>query len=297
VQSRPLSNPSPNNILVVATINHGNHRTVEQHASLNSLSEKDVARLRNELNRCVRTAGQIQLALIQRDHLIPVAERHVISSDFSKLRFFACQSMIAIVVHGMGRTPLSMLLLAIRLRRHGFQTILFGYSATFESFERCASRLAGVLGTRAKADYIVIGHSLGSVLLRAACSRVVIAPRASFFLAPPTTACRAARFFARRLWYRILMGQMGQRLADTLFMEALPAPAGVTRIYAGTAGPVGRLSPFGSEANDGILTVQESALPGVPMILVPKLHTFIMNSRAIAQDIVEVCAQIRQPAC
>lgn len=43
--------------------------------------------------------------------------------------------MDLILVHGMGRTPLSMLRLRRRLRRAGHHPILFGYSPTFETLQ------------------------------------------------------------------------------------------------------------------------------------------------------------------
>ncbi len=83
---------------------------------------------------------------------------------------------------------------------------------------------------------------------------------------------------------------MGQLLANSDFMAALPVPGCRTRIYAGTAGPVGKWSPFGSEPNDGILSVKETAIAGISLTTVRKLHTFIMNATAIADDIAEVSA-------
>ena len=85
---------------------------------------------------------------------------------------------------------------------------------------------------------------------------------------------------------------MAQLLADQRFMESIP-PTGVpTKIYAGTAGPRGRYSPFGEELNDSVLTVKEMHLPNVPMQTVPVLHTFIMNSRVVTQDIVEIAKRV-----
>ena len=78
---------------------------------------------------------------------------------------------------------------------------------------------------------------------------------------------------------------MGQRLASPDFMEALPVPLVPTRIYAGTGGPRGRLALFGDAPNDGVLGLEETRLPGIPLRTVPSLHTFIMNSREVAGDI------------
>ncbi len=52
---------------------------------------------------------------------------------------------------------------------------------------------------------------------------------------------------------------MGQLLADEPFMLQLPMPPVSTRIYAGVGGPRASWLPFGTEANDGILSVSEAA--------------------------------------
>jgi hypothetical protein len=183
-----------------------------------------------------------------------------------------------------------MALLAARLRAANIQPSLFAYVAAFESFAACADRLrrfiAGRVSDADDGEYILIGHSLGTVLIRAVLPQLRIAPRACFFLAPPTRACRAAHTFAPRRWFKLLTGEMGQLLASESFMNALPTPQVPTRIYAGTAGPRGRLAPFGNEPNDGVLAVSETQLASVPSRTVPAVHTFIMNSRAVVEDIV-----------
>jgi hypothetical protein len=195
----------------------------------------------------------------------------------------------AIVIHGMGRTPLAMSVLAARLRAAGIRPHLFGYSVTFERWNACLQRLERfiVKHTRDR-DFIMVGHSLGSILTRAVLPSLVHQPRACFFLAPPTQVSRAARNFAHRPLPRLLMGDIGQVLARGEFMESLPVPSVPTKIYAGTGGPRGRYSPFGTEPNDGVLMVRETLLPGVPVQTVPLIHTFVMNSRTVARDIVRL---------
>lgn len=196
--------------------------------------------------------------------------------------------MDIILVHGMGRTPLSMLVLRHRLRAAGLSPKLFGYAATFESFEHCLGRLiAHVRKTTAGRPYALVGHSLGAVLIRAALPQLdENPPAACFFLAPPAEAPQAAQYFAGSPLYKRLMGEMGQLLADKEFMASLPVPEVPTRVYAGTGGFKGKLSPFGGEPNDGILALKETQGPlPVPPIPVPATHTFIMNSREVADDI------------
>jgi hypothetical protein len=203
--------------------------------------------------------------------------------------------MKAILVHGMGRTPASQLVLAARLRRRGFGVHLFGYS-TFRPFaatvERLAARVRKVAG--AGEPFVLVGHSLGCVLIRAALPGLApLRPLACFFLAPPSRPTRAARRFAGNPLYRLLAREPGQLLADADFMAALPLPPVPVRVYAGTAGFRGRFSPFAGEANDGILAVSETTLPpDHAVVLVPAVHTFIMNARLVADDIAATAAAL-----
>ena len=195
----------------------------------------------------------------------------------------------AILIHGMGRTPAAMSILAVRLRASNIRPHLFGYSVTFERWDECIQRLENFIGKRVKTnDYIIVGHSLGTVLTRATLPRLIHKPTACFFLAPPTQVCKAARNFAHRRLIQLFIGEIGQVLTNKQFMESLPLPNVPTKIYAGIAGPRGRYSPFREEPNDGLLTVKETRLPSVPMQTVPALHTFIMNSKVVTQDIVRI---------
>jgi len=205
--------------------------------------------------------------------------------------------MKAIVVHGLGRTPLSQLFLARRLRARGFHVELFGYSATFESFSSCVDRLVRWVHVMAGDEpFILVGHSLGSVLIRSALPRMApLSPQACFFLAPPSRVTRAARFFGQSRLFRVLAGEMGRLLADDAFMESLPVPTVPVRVYAGTGGFTGRWSPFGPEANDGVLSVSETTLgPDQPVVSIPAVHTFIMNARLVADDIAETVASLHR---
>ena len=189
----------------------------------------------------------------------------------------------------MGRTPMAMSILAARLQTANIRPHLFGYSVTFERWDECIQRLEKFIVRHTRSNnYIVIGHSLGTVLTRAALPKLTHKPMACFFLAPPTQVSKAARNFAHRRLIRLFMGDIGKVLADKQFMKSLPLPGMPTKIYAGIAGPRGRYSPFGEEPNDGLLTVKETLLPNVPLQTVPSLHTFIMNSKIVTRDIVRI---------
>jgi hypothetical protein len=202
--------------------------------------------------------------------------------------------MRAILVHGMGRSPLSQLMLAKRLRASGIHVQLFGYS-TFVPFKTSLNRLVKRVSGLGVDEPFMVGHSLGCVLIRAALPRLAgRQPAGCFLIAPPNNVPRAARFFASNPLYRFFTRDSGQLLSDETFMAALPVPEGTVRVYAGTAGYRGKLSPFREEPNDGILAVSETTLTAAHApLLVPALHTFIMNSEAVANDIASTVATLR----
>jgi hypothetical protein len=199
----------------------------------------------------------------------------------------------AILVHGMGRTPLSMCLLALRLKRIDIKCRFFAYSATFESWHNCLNRFKKTIEKYgASGDFIIIGHSLGTVITRAALPDLKLKPRACFFLAPPTQAFVAARKFAPQLWYKLCTGEMGQLLADPIFMDNLPVPNMLTKIYSGSAGPQHKWFFLDTTPNDGILKVTETLIPLIPQQTVSASHTFIMNNSLVTQNIIKTLKAI-----
>ncbi len=190
----------------------------------------------------------------------------------------------ALLVHGMGRTPLSMLMLAARLRQRGLSCETFGYFAGCGSFEEIAQRLAGRLAQQPH-GYVAVGHSLGGLLLRQAVSRLpegAAKPAHLFLLGTPNQSSHLARRLQASPLYRMLTGDSGQLLADPGRLGAIGGLDLPITVVAGTAGPRHARSPFGAEANDGIVALSETRLPGAALHPLPLLHTFLMNSARVA---------------
>lgn len=198
--------------------------------------------------------------------------------------------MKVVLIHGMARSPLAMALLGWRLRRGGHKPRWFGYVPALESFTACTQRLVSQIESQCKDNpYALVGHSLGTVLIRNALPALQKhPPTACFFLAPPSVACQAAKFFANNPLYRLLMGEMGQLLGNVALMNRLPVPLPDTWIFAGTRGLPYAFSPFGTAPNDGILTVAETQVAGIPQLSIPATHTFIMNHPIVAAKILEI---------
>src|SRR5664279_2312967 len=135
--------------------------------------------------------------------------------------------MRALLVHGMGRTPVSMMTLASALRRAGMDTSQFGYSAAFESVEHIIGRLRLRLEREVDGEYVVIGHSLGGLLLRATLAGLapgVPRPRRVVMIGTPNQSPRLARRFLGAFWFRAINGDAGRMLASPERMAAIPMP-------------------------------------------------------------------------
>lgn len=171
----------------------------------------------------------------------------------------------------------------------------FGYVAAFQDFSSIRARLAAkILALAGQDDYVLIGHSLGGVLLRAAVASLpedIRLPRRIFLLGSPVKPSRLARKLRDKTIYRTFTGDCGQLLSsETRMAEIGPAPVPTTSI-AGIAGLTGKYSLFEEELNDGIVSVSETNAEWITEeIYVPILHTFLPWSQRVAKIILDRAA-------
>jgi hypothetical protein len=203
---------------------------------------------------------------------------------------------VVLLVHGMGRTPLSMLGLAARLRRAGAVPVHVGYVSAVESFDRIVARVAARV--TASRPLLAVGHSLGGLLLRAALGQVPpqARPRRLVCAGTPHRAPRWARVLRSQPVYRLLTGDSGQLLADPVRMAAIPAPPVPTVCIAGDAGPRWRWTPLGDLPNDLVVAVDEVVVDGVPLEVLPVRHTLMMHRRDVAAVVLRELEAARQVA-
>ena len=204
--------------------------------------------------------------------------------------------MIILFVHGLGRTPLSGWRLLHRLRGAGLKTCTFGYTAFSENFDAIVARLRtefSLLDT--SEDYIVVAHSLGGVLVRAALNSLspgVTLPRHVYFLGSPVLASRIATRLKDNFLFRMLTRDCGQLLASADRMKAIGALHLPTTGIVGVRGICGRYSFFGDEANDGMVSVSEVMAPWLTKyVQVPIFHTLLPSSRRVANIILQDLAR------
>ncbi len=204
--------------------------------------------------------------------------------------------MIILFVHGMGRTPLSGWRVLHRLRSAGLKTTTFGYSVAFKNFDAIAARLRTRISLLAATDdYIVIGHSLGGVLLRAALNSLPPAsalPRHVYLLGSPILASRIAARLQNNKLFRIFTGDCGQLLGSVDRMNAVGPPAVPVTGIVGTRGISNRFGIFGDEVNDGLVSVSEVSAPWLThCVQVPVFHTLLPSSARVANIILQDMAR------
>ena len=183
-----------------------------------------------------------------------------------------------VLLHGQGRTRLSMVFLGKRLRSAGYQTLNFPYNQTICSLDEISGQLVEFIGQKVKtSDYHLIGHSLGNVIIRNAFRKDYPAGLGKIvMLAPPNQPAHLAKRLKKNLIYRVFTGDSGQKLSEEKFYRDLPVP---TVPFGVIAGDKGQSLTF-SEPNDGLVSVESTKLDGMAdWILLHHGHTFIMNCK------------------
>lgn len=192
-----------------------------------------------------------------------------------------------ILVHGMGRTAASMLLMGRRLKDAGFPNLLFNYFVSMESLDDIADRLEWTVRRKIRRPFALVGHSLGGVLARMKSEALLDAGlKKLVMLGPPNTSPVLAQALKDNPVFKLVAGDAGQKLATPSFHANLPIPEVPTLIFAGSSGPRSVWLPHKGEPNDGVVSVEETRLGGAIHRTVPGIHTLLMNDRGVTEEII-----------
>ncbi|HEX5963145.1 MAG TPA: alpha/beta fold hydrolase [Gemmatimonadales bacterium] len=202
-----------------------------------------------------------------------------------------------LLVHGMGRTPLSLHRLSRDLNRCGFDPCSTGYLASLEPFRLIVRRIRNRLADlgASSTPYAVVSHSLGGLLVRAALARIPVSglPAHLIMLGTPHRPPRLAQRYHRQLAYRLVNGETGQLLAQPTFFDELPPLSIPYTIIAGTKGWTASRGPFAGEPNDGIVALSETLVCSTDQpVVLPVRHTFMMNDRRVREVIRTVLERV-----
>jgi len=195
------------------------------------------------------------------------------------------QDQTIVLLHGMGRGRASLWVLETRLKTAGFRTVNFPYVTHARPLDQLSADLIKFITENVKTpSYSIVAHSLGNVIVRN-CFHREMPPglKRIVMLAPPNRPAELARALKDNPVYRWFTGESGQQLASDDFYRKLPVPTVDFGIIAGDRGESVALK----EPNDGVITVESTKLDGMKAwVLVHQAHTFIMNSRQVAQLVV-----------
>lgn len=210
--------------------------------------------------------------------------------------------MQILLVHGLGRTPISMTPLIRPLKKAGHAPELFGYAAFAEPYDRIAERLHRRLADFARqGDYGVVAHSLGGLLTRSALSPGGFPiPKQVIMLGTPNQSPRMARIAWKWLpLFQWFAGSCGRNMAHEDWYATLPTPHFPLTTIAGTKGWQGGWSPFGEAVNDGLVALEEVVLDnsaswtGNQPIQVASFHTFMMSHPEVQKAVVAILNRAR----
>jgi pimeloyl-ACP methyl ester carboxylesterase len=176
---------------------------------------------------------------------------------------------LVVLVHGMGRTKLSMAMLAGSVRRAGYDVLNFGYPSLTMTVagagSRLADRLEGALRAGPAPRIHFVGHSLGNIVIR-----WVLAHRPPqrtgriVMLAPPNQGSDLADRVAGRLaWLMKPLPELTTREGSTA--RTLPLPGGLE---------VGVVAA----RRDSRVTIARTHLEGqTDHVIVPGGHMFVVT--------------------
>jgi len=195
-----------------------------------------------------------------------------------------------VTLHGLGRTRLSMALLASRLEDAGYAVHNLGYPSRSAPIEALVAVVGeGFAACRREGHRPVhfVTHSLGGILVRTWLQRGLPADLGRVvMLAPPNRGSAVAERARDAPWFRWFTGPAGQALGtgdDALPRRLAPLPVEIG-VIAGTAVyPV--FSAWIPGPDDGLVAVDSTRLEGMrDFLVVPRGHTFIMNSHDVARQ-------------
>lgn len=197
-----------------------------------------------------------------------------------------------VLLHGLGRTELSMALLGTRIEDGGYHVVNVGYPSKEETLEELTERLHReilVCCPARRRDVHFVTHSMGGIIVRNYLAKHSPDHRGRVvMLSPPNQGSEVADAFQDSPLMRTIMGETGLALGtDT---TDIPRSLGPADFELGIL--TGRLSldPIGSwlipGPDDGKVSIEAARLEGaVAFKVVDASHTFIMNDLEVAREV------------
>jgi pimeloyl-ACP methyl ester carboxylesterase len=204
-----------------------------------------------------------------------------------------------VLLHGLGRTELSMARIERELEAAGYVVV----NETYPSLTEDIPELSQVVGTgiescRGKGATSIhfVTHSMGGILVRAyfQTHRVPEAKR-MVMLGPPNHGSEVVDEHRDAWWFRMATGPAGQQLATT-GEQSIPAQLKEIPLEIGVIAGTESIDPLLDDTlprpNDGKVSVQSAMLTEMKdFITLPVDHTFMVYSESVISQVKEFLAR------
>lgn len=198
-----------------------------------------------------------------------------------------------VVLHGLGRTAMSMFRISNHLRRQGYLVYCKSYPSRDNPVETLAEQaIAPALKwcRRQGATKIhFVTHSLGGILVRYYLQQNQIDKLGRVvMLSPPNKGSEVTELLFNLPLYRMFSGPVGLQLRttpDSLPNQMTPI-AGEIGVIAGSRSSDPWFSMFLKEQSDGKVTISNTKLSEMTdFLIVQHGHTYIMNSLQVIEQV------------
>ncbi len=196
-----------------------------------------------------------------------------------------------VMVHGLGRSRLSMSLLGRRLANAGFRVVNTRYPSTREPMETIVGMLHDQIVECCEEPERIhfVTHSMGGIVVRRYIAehsprhlgRVVM-------LSPPSKGSEVIDAFADSPLLRLVLGPSGAALGTDSM--SIPNRLGPAQFELGVITGNQSINPINSwlipGPDDGKVGVERARVEGAAFLVVPYSHPFIMNRREVADQVI-----------
>lgn len=184
---------------------------------------------------------------------------------------------VVILIHGLGRTPLSMSALWLASRRRGYRVINWHYRSTMYGVAHHAEAFArDVVPRLADAPRVhFVTHSLGGIIVRQfLASHTLPNLGRVVMLAPPNSGSEVADVMQRVAPFVTPVRELG---TDEMSVpRALPPATFPLGVIAGSQSHIPTFSRWINAPNDGVVAVERTKLEGMTdFIVLHRNHTML----------------------